>query len=103
MIEAVDESKEVGGVEQQAAQVQPEMRDGGLSQITFDGDNVAALDSDRWVFMAGPGLDDPLVGLMRPAGTGAPNLYFYITDGQGRQLGAALSNGSLDPGSIQET
>jgi RHS repeat-associated protein len=65
----------------------------GTPRAIYDGDNVAALDAERWVFIHGPGLDDPLVGMYR-SGT-ATQLYFYVTDGQGQQLAVATPDGSL--------
>jgi len=59
----------------------------------FDGHNVAALDAERWVFLTGPGLDDPLVGLYRKVGGAL--LYVYVTDGQGRQLAVAREGGTM--------
>ena len=44
--------------------------------------------------MCGPGVDDPLMGLYRP-NTGSAVEYFWVTDGQGRQLAVGLVNGTM--------
>jgi hypothetical protein len=64
------------------------------SWLTFDGANVAGTLGIRWVFVSGPAVDDPLIGLYRVSATSAKELY-WLTDGQGRQLAVAVADGSL--------
>ena len=40
--------------------------DNGAPDLAFDGNNVVAALADEWRFASGPGLDDPLAGLLRP-------------------------------------
>lgn len=68
----------------------------GEQRQVFDGNNVASLVDDRWVFVSGPGLDDPLFGLYRPSTGAVTNLlYYYVTDGAGRQQALARPDGSF--------
>lgn len=63
--------------------------------LAFDGPNVVTAFSDEWRFVDGPGVDDPLVGLVRLSPSGSRRLYF-ITDGNGRQLMVTDSAGALN-------
>jgi RHS repeat-associated protein len=64
------------------------------SWLTFDGANVAGTLGLRWVFVSGPAVDDPLIGLYRSSTTTAKELY-WLTDGQGRQMAVGMADGSL--------
>jgi len=64
--------------------------------LAFDGDNVGAAGA-AFRFVDGPGVDDPLLGIYR--GTCMVTTEFYwITDGQGRQIAVATSDGSFNSG-----
>ncbi len=65
----------------------------------FDGNSVVAAFGDEWRFVHGPGVDDPLIGLLRPT-TGLSRLLYYITDGNGRQLIVSDSSGRLGPNDV---
>lgn len=67
----------------------------GSQRQVFDGANVASLVDDRWVFISGPGVDDPVLGLYRPPTGPSHVLYYYVTDGSGRQLAIAKPDGSF--------
>jgi RHS repeat-associated protein len=71
-------------------------KEGTFRQV-FDGENVASLVDHRWVFLAGPGVDDPIVGLYRWSGGASPNyrVYYYVTDGNGRQQAVGSTDGTL--------
>lgn len=59
---------------------------GGGARLVYDGDNVvgAQNSSGSWSFIHGPGLDDPLMSVF--CSFGSCQKYYYVTDGQGRQL-----------------
>jgi RHS repeat-associated protein len=67
--------------------------------LSFDGPNVAGTMNSRWVFVSGPGVDDPLVGWHRNASIG-PKEFYWVTDGRGRELAVGVANGTL--GGIDE-
>jgi RHS repeat-associated protein len=63
--------------------------------LGLDGESI--LRAKNWAFVSGPGLDDPLLGLVR--GDMNRNIeLFYVTDGQGRHLTAAEATGTVDAG-----
>ncbi len=68
--------------------------------LTFDGANPTAGyygGNNRWRFFHGPGLDDPMLAVLRGTGDvvqGQP--VYVVTDGQGRQLSAGHGDGSLN-------
>ncbi len=66
--------------------------DSNAPRLTFEGNNVGA--AGDWVFVHGPGLDDPLIGIDRACGTVAE--VYWITDGNGRQLAFATKDGSFN-------
>jgi RHS repeat-associated protein len=72
--------------------------------LQYDGANVVGASAVRyWSFVHGPGLDDPLIGLYRNSRTN-PTAYtewYWVTDGQGRQLATSAPDGQL--GSIPPT
>jgi RHS repeat-associated protein len=72
--------------------------DNGAPKLAFEGHNVVAAGNVglNWSFVHGPGLDDPLMGLARWP-TGNKKVFFWVTDGQGRQLVFADSAGRLAP------
>jgi RHS repeat-associated protein len=64
--------------------------------LVYDGVNVGATLGDRWVFVHGGGVDDPLMGLYRAGNQpGGATEYYWVTDGSGRHFAAGTSNGSL--------
>ncbi|HSF29641.1 MAG TPA: RHS repeat-associated core domain-containing protein [Candidatus Tectomicrobia bacterium] len=63
--------------------------------LGLDGENI--LRAGGWSIVSGPGLDDPLVGLVRGA-VGRNIELFYVTDGQGRHLAAGEATGTVDAG-----
>jgi len=67
------------------------------NQLTYEGPSVAAAHPTRWVFVRGPGVDDPLMALWRPLATSSSDTteWYFVTDGQGRQLAVATGNGSF--------
>jgi RHS repeat-associated protein len=68
--------------------------------LVYDGPNVGAtMQTNRWVFIHGGGIDDPLMAFYR--GSGTPTEYYWITDGAGRHLAAGTSNGALTSNSQQ--
>lgn len=68
--------------------------------LVYDGANVGATLGERWVFVQGGGVDDPLMGLYRSSSQpGAATEYYWITDGAGRHLAAGAANGGLLAGS----
>jgi RHS repeat-associated protein len=68
--------------------------------LVYDGPNVGAtMQTNRWVFLHGGGIDDPLMAYYR--GSGTPTEYYWITDGAGRHLAAGTSDGSLTSDSQQ--
>ena len=62
--------------------------DNGSPKLSFDGNNTSGT-MTGWYFFHGPGLDDPLMGYYR--GTSGPRLFFWVTDGQGREFAVADS------------
>ncbi len=62
-------------------------------QLGYDGPNIVRTGSDNqptpWTFIHGPGVDDPLLA-HRPSGN---YTYFFVTDGQGRQVAVGKANG----------
>jgi RHS repeat-associated protein len=65
------------------------------SWLAFDGSNVAStIATNRWVFVSGPSVDDPLIGLYRDP-SAAVKEFYWVTDGSGRQLAVGLPDGSL--------
>jgi RHS repeat-associated protein len=67
----------------------------GAAWVAFDGDNVSGTvlaGGKGWTFFHGPGLDNPLMGYYRPT-TGASRVFYWVTDGQGRELAVADSAG----------
>lgn len=64
--------------------------------LRFDGPNVVTTWlADRWHFVHGPAVDDPLVGLLRHVNGTNIELYF-VTDGNGRQFSVADKDGYFD-------
>jgi RHS repeat-associated protein len=65
----------------------------GALPLAYDGDNVVRLfgTAAPWSFVHGPGLDDPLTGVLR---SGAQSyIYYWVTDGQGREFAVGDSMG----------
>ncbi len=62
-------------------------------QLGYDGPNIVRTGSDNqgtaWTFIHGPGVDDPVLA-HRPSGG---YTYFFVTDGQGRQVAVGKANG----------
>ena len=72
----------------------------GAPWLTFDGDNaVGSFGSFAWSFVHGPGLDDPLLGVLR-SGT-SKWLYYYVTDGEGREFAVADSTGGRSAAGVE--
>jgi RHS repeat-associated protein len=67
----------------------------GAPTLTFDGANVVSAwdGADKWHFVHAPGLDDPLIGLLRLS-NGTRRELFWITDGSGREFIVADSTGN---------
>jgi RHS repeat-associated protein len=66
-------------------------------KLVFDGDNssgTGVTSEGFWRFFHGPGLDDPLMGYFR-GGTNGPRLFYWVTDGNGREFAVADSTASL--------
>ena len=66
--------------------------DSNAPNLTFEGNNVGT--AGDWVFVHGPGLDDPLIGIDRACEPDAE--VYWITDGNGRQLAFATKDGSFN-------
>jgi RHS repeat-associated protein len=71
----------------------------------YDGANVVGIRLDaRWTIAQGPGLDDPLIGIVRNTCPGdlcsSHRELYWITDGNGRQFGVGLETGSPNTGKI---
>jgi len=67
----------------------------GAPWLGFDGDNVSGVlfaGGKGWTFFHGPGLDTPLMGYYRPT-TGLSRVFYWVTDGNGRELAVADSAG----------
>jgi len=68
------------------------------TSVGYDGPNIVRTGSDNqgtaWTFIHGPGVDDPLLAY-RPSGA---YTYFFVTDGQGRQVAVGKTNG--DPADL---
>ncbi|MFL5403413.1 MAG: RHS repeat-associated core domain-containing protein, partial [Gemmatimonadales bacterium] len=62
--------------------------------LSYEGPNVAGTLGQRWVFIGGPGVDDPLMALYRIPNAGYKELY-WLTDGAGEQLAVGMADGSL--------
>jgi RHS repeat-associated protein len=62
--------------------------------LGLDGENI--LRAGPWALVSGPGLDDPLIGIVRGSITRNIEL-FYVTDGHGRHLATAEASGTMDP------
>mgnify|MGYP000052189152 CR=1 FL=1 len=50
--------------------------------------------NETWRFVHGPGLDDPLYGVLKKT-NGTYREYLYVTDGNGRQFVVAPENGQM--------
>ncbi len=65
--------------------------------LGFDGDNVSAVlyaEGEGWTFFHGAGLDSPLMGYYRNTSAGGPpRLFYWVTDGAGREFAVADSAG----------
>lgn len=70
--------------------------DPGAPTLALDGPNHVRVRGSgsvqEWSFVHGPGVDDPLIGVFRPV-SGPRTVMYWVTDGQGRQLAVADSNG----------
>ncbi len=62
--------------------------------LSLDGESV--IRAADWRIRHGPGLDDPLIALVRDHGTYPRELY-YVTDGRGRHYAVAESTGTIHP------
>jgi RHS repeat-associated protein len=76
--------------------------DNGAPPLAYDGHNVIATralnaNGPMWRFIHGDGLDDPILGYHRTSGSGAKKLFYFVTDGQGRQFAFSDSSGTLGP------
>jgi RHS repeat-associated protein len=65
--------------------------------LGYDGPNTVRTQPDGtasggWTFVHGPGLDDPLVGMLNSASSSG-QVAFYVTDGAGRQYAVADKHG----------
>jgi hypothetical protein len=65
----------------------------GARKLAYEGHNVIAAGNVglNWSFVHGPALDDPLMGLTRWSAN--KKVFFWVTDGQGRQYGVSDSIG----------
>lgn len=67
----------------------------GAPRLLYNGVNVAR-SSNGWRFIHGPGLDDPLIAIMRNGSDvvqGEP--MYFVTDGTGRQVAVGHANGNI--------
>ncbi|MFL5496857.1 MAG: RHS repeat-associated core domain-containing protein, partial [Gemmatimonadales bacterium] len=67
----------------------------GAPWLGFDGHNVSGVlfnGGKGWSFFHGAGLDSPLMGYYRPT-TGISRVFYWVTDGAGRELAVADSAG----------
>ncbi len=62
--------------------------------LSLDAESV--IRAADWRIRHGPGLDDPLIALVRDHGTYPRELY-YVTDGAGRHYAVAESTGTIHP------
>jgi len=79
----------------------------GAFWLAMDGVNVAGAvapggnsnQNPVWSFVHGPGVDDPLIGIHNRGG-GSPQfqIFYWVTDGHGRQITVADSLGYYTPG-----
>jgi RHS repeat-associated protein len=69
--------------------------DNAAPLLVFDGANAAgSVNTDAWTFVHGPGLDDPLAGVIRRT-NGTTRVLYFVTDGAGRQFAVAAADGVL--------
>jgi len=64
--------------------------------LAYDGHNVVRTGSDQatsaFTIVHGPGVDDPLIGFTPSGQSTLPFYFYYLTDGQGRQLAVGDTN-----------
>lgn len=77
--------------------------DNGAPILVFDGPNVVGIpgawNTTKATFVGGPGIDDPMIGIVRNGASAAKELI-WITDGSGRQFAVGGPTGE-DPGALQ--
>ncbi len=63
----------------------------GAPNLGFDGENVVFTGvkddaTSTWTFVHGPGVDDPIMGYFHTIDASSDKYWYYVTDGEGRQL-----------------
>jgi RHS repeat-associated protein len=77
--------------------------DNGAPILVYDGPNVVGIpgawNTTKATFVSGPGIDDPLIGIVRN-GTNSAKELIWVTDGAGRQFAVGGVTGE-DPGTLE--